>query len=58
MEQSPCGLALANMTGANRILVGIGWALVVLIAAYRLRRGAGDQVGDGGTTTGRATRPG
>lgn len=50
MEQSPCGLALANMTGANRILVGIGWALVVLIAAYRLRRGAGDQVGDGGTT--------
>lgn len=49
MEQSPCGLALANMTGANRILVGIGWALVVLIAAFRLRRGNGNQVGDGGT---------
>ncbi|WP_233158111.1 sodium:proton exchanger [Actinokineospora bangkokensis] len=35
--QSPCGLALANMTGANRILVGVGWAAVVLIAAWRLR---------------------
>ena len=33
-EQSPCGLALANMTGANRILVGVGWALVVLLAAF------------------------
>jgi cation:H+ antiporter len=52
-EQSPCGLALANMTGANRILVGIGWALVVLLAAIRLRRdaarGSGAH-GDGGTT--------
>ena len=37
---SPCALALANMTGANRILVGIGWSMVVLIAAYRLRRRA------------------
>lgn len=37
-EQSPCGLALANMTGANRILVGVGWSLVVLLAAIRLRR--------------------
>ncbi|MFC5066036.1 sodium:proton exchanger [Actinomycetospora atypica] len=52
MEQSPCGLALANMTGANRILVGIGWALVVLIAAFRLSRGGANQGsgGDGGTT--------
>jgi cation:H+ antiporter len=51
--QSPCGLALANMTGANRILVGIGWALVVLLAAIRLRRDArrgSDAHGDGGTT--------
>ncbi|MFB9442928.1 sodium:proton exchanger [Dactylosporangium vinaceum] len=30
-----CSLALANMTGANRILVGIGWAVVVLIAWRR-----------------------
>jgi len=34
---SACSLALANMTGANRILVGIGWALVVLIAWRRAR---------------------
>ncbi|MDR7277261.1 sodium:proton exchanger [Catenuloplanes atrovinosus] len=35
---SACSLALANMTGANRILVGIGWALVVVIAWRRARR--------------------
>ncbi|GLZ55043.1 sodium:proton exchanger [Actinomycetospora sp. NBRC 106378] len=50
-DQSPCGLALANMTGANRILVGVGWALVVLLAAIRLRtsRGRSGEIGDGGT---------
>lgn len=31
-------LALANMTGANRLLIGIGWSLVVLLAAWRMRR--------------------
>ncbi|MGM1060225.1 sodium:proton exchanger [Saccharothrix sp. Mg75] len=39
--EDPCSLALANMTGANRILVGIGWPLVVLVAsvaALRARR--------------------
>ena len=36
-ETSSCSLALANMTGANRILVGVGWALVVLIAWRRMR---------------------
>jgi cation:H+ antiporter len=30
-------LALANMTGGNRLLIGVGWALVVLLAAWRLR---------------------
>ncbi len=35
---SNCSLALANMTGANRLLIGIGWSLVVFIAAYRSRR--------------------
>jgi len=35
---SPCSLALANMTGANRLLIGIGWASVVFIAWYRTRR--------------------
>src|SRR6185312_16276195 len=34
----PCTLALANMTGANRVLVGLGWPLVVLVAALAVRR--------------------
>ncbi|MGH3975469.1 MAG: sodium/calcium exchanger protein [Pseudonocardiaceae bacterium] len=42
---NPCSLALANMTGANRVLVGVGWPLVVLIAtwaALRNRRAGGE----------------
>lgn len=35
---NPCALALANMTGANRVLVGIGWPLVVLVSAVVARR--------------------
>jgi len=31
-------LALANMTGSNRLLIGVGWSAVVLIAAWRLTR--------------------
>src|SRR5262249_6328069 len=34
---APCSLALADMTGANRLLIGIGWSLVVFIAWYRAR---------------------
>ena len=30
-------LALANMTGGNRLLIGVGWSLVVFIAAWRMR---------------------
>jgi cation:H+ antiporter len=37
-NESPCDLALANMTGANRLLIGLGWSMVVFIAWYRLRR--------------------
>ncbi|MCX2948891.1 sodium:proton exchanger [Lentzea sp. NEAU-D7] len=37
---NPCSLALANMTGANRILVGFGWPLVVLVASISARRAA------------------
>jgi cation:H+ antiporter len=37
-DESNCSLALANMTGANRLLIGIGWSMVVFIAAYRSRR--------------------
>ena len=29
--------AAANMTGANRLLIGLGWAAVVLVAGYRSR---------------------
>jgi cation:H+ antiporter len=30
--------AVANMTGANRVLIGIGWALVVIVYYFRFRR--------------------
>ena len=36
--ESPCSLALANMTGANRLLIGVGWPMVVFIAWYRYRK--------------------
>ncbi|MGH9190265.1 MAG: sodium:proton exchanger [Acidimicrobiales bacterium] len=36
--ESACSLALANMTGANRLLIGIGWSLVVFVAWYQWRR--------------------
>jgi cation:H+ antiporter len=36
--ESPCHLALANMTGANRLLIGVGWTMVVFIAFFRLRQ--------------------
>ena len=36
--ESPCSLALANMTGANRLLIGVGWSMVVFIAFYRMRK--------------------
>jgi cation:H+ antiporter len=43
---TPCALALANMTGANRVLVGVGWPLVVAVATIAVwrsrRRGGGD----------------
>jgi cation:H+ antiporter len=36
--ENPCHLALANMTGANQLLVGLGWSAVVLLAAWRVSR--------------------
>ncbi len=33
-------LALANMTGGNRLLIGVGWPMVVLIAAWRIKAAA------------------
>jgi cation:H+ antiporter len=41
-----CGLSLANMTGANRVLVGVGWPLVVLVATFAVwhsRRSGNDK---------------
>jgi cation:H+ antiporter len=35
--ENPCSLVLANMTGANRLLIGVGWAMVVIIAWFRFR---------------------
>jgi cation:H+ antiporter len=32
------GYAVANMTGANRLLIGIAWPLVILLAYVRFRR--------------------
>jgi cation:H+ antiporter len=37
-RDSPCALALANMTGANRLLIGLGWTLVVFITWRQLRK--------------------
>ncbi|MGH9222835.1 MAG: sodium:proton exchanger [Acidimicrobiales bacterium] len=36
--ETPCALALANMTGANRLLIGLGWSMVVFIAWYQWRK--------------------
>lgn len=45
---NPCALALANVTGANRVLVGVGWPLVVAVASFAAlrarRRGGHDTV--------------
>lgn len=37
-DPSYAPLALVNMTGANRLLIGIGWPMVVLIYWFRARR--------------------
>jgi cation:H+ antiporter len=44
-------LALANMTGSNRLLIGIGWSMVVLLAAWRLTRIARKQGYEGDIDT-------
>jgi cation:H+ antiporter len=44
-------LALANMTGGNRLLIGVGWSLVVLLAAWRITRVAREQGYEGPVDT-------
>jgi cation:H+ antiporter len=43
-------LALANMTGGNQLLIGLGWPLVILVATWRVKRtGAAPDVAEGTT---------
>lgn len=44
--EDACSLALANMTGANRLLIGIGWSLVVFIAYWRSKNRPGGRIDD------------
>ena len=37
-RESPCALALANMTGANRLLIGLGWTMVVFVAYWQYKK--------------------
>jgi cation:H+ antiporter len=38
LTRSTQGLAIANMTGANRILIGIGWALIAIVYYFKHKR--------------------
>ncbi len=40
--------AAANMTGSNRLLIGIGWPLVAFVSVYAVRRARSRVAGDGG----------
>ncbi|MDN5863798.1 MAG: sodium:proton exchanger [Gammaproteobacteria bacterium] len=54
-ESNVCSLALANMTGANRVLVGVGWPLVVLVASlavWRARRSGNKEITSKSTSAG------
>jgi cation:H+ antiporter len=45
-------LALANMTGGNQLLIGLGWPLVILIGTWRVRKaGAKPEDAEGTTAT-------
>jgi len=38
LARSNEGLAIANMTGANRILIGVGWALIAIVYYFKHHR--------------------
>ncbi len=38
LTKSTQGLAIANMTGANRILIGVGWALIAIVYYFKHHR--------------------
>ena len=43
-------LALANMTGANQLLIGLGWPLVILIGTWRVKKTGSDPIRAEGST--------
>lgn len=44
-------LALANMTGGNQLLIGLGWPMVILIGTWRVRKTGVKPEDAEGTTT-------
>ena len=44
-QSGSASLAIANMTGANRILIGLGWSGIALFTVYRAKR-YGDEAVD------------
>ncbi|HMV46250.1 MAG TPA: sodium:calcium antiporter [Blastocatellia bacterium] len=38
IKHSNEGLAIANMTGANRILIGVGWAMVAIVYYFKHKK--------------------
>ncbi|MFN0111606.1 MAG: sodium:calcium antiporter [Blastocatellia bacterium] len=38
LAKSHEGLAIANMTGANRILIGVGWAIISIVYYFKHKR--------------------
>lgn len=45
-------LALANMTGANQLLIGLGWPLVILLGTWRVKKSKKNPAeAEGATTT-------
>ena len=43
-------LALANMTGANQLLIGFGWPMVILLGTWRVKKNHAGLEKAGGTT--------
>ncbi|MFA1610247.1 sodium:calcium antiporter [Halobellus rubicundus] len=41
-DPAKANLAVANMTGANRILIGLGWSGIALFSIYKATTGTGD----------------
>ncbi|MDS0293603.1 sodium:calcium antiporter [Halogeometricum luteum] len=41
-DPAKANLAVANMTGANRILIGLGWSGIALFSIYKAARGRDD----------------